>query len=91
MRTAVGDLGLRLLERLSHLERQEEGKLLDALVHELEGPSQDLAPLSRRVMRPLPLDFHRGVERGHGVFGSGVRHLAQHLPGRGILYLQSGT
>jgi hypothetical protein len=52
----VGDLGLRLRERLAHLERHHERELVGLGGDRLVGAAQDLAALARRVRGPLGLD-----------------------------------
>ena len=49
----VGDLGLRLGDRLAHLERHQQRQLVDALVERLERPPQDLAALVGGRLRPI--------------------------------------
>ena len=51
----VGDLGLRLGDRLAHLERHQQREVVGALDHQLVGAAQDLAALARRVLAPRGL------------------------------------
>jgi hypothetical protein len=82
---AVGDLGLRLLQRLAHLERHEKSEVVLALDDQLPRAPQDLAAVARRRVLPLGLLLVRGSERGDGVVGRRVGDLGYGLLGRGIL------
>ena len=48
----VGDLGLRLGDRLAHLERHQQRELVGALVERLEGAPEDLARARWAASRP---------------------------------------
>ena len=48
----VGELGLRLGDRLAHLQRHQQGEVVGALVERLEGAVEDLRALVRRRRGP---------------------------------------
>ena len=64
---AVDDLAARLADRFSHLERHEQSKILLVLLHEVEGPAQDVAAGTGRSGRPLLLSGDGRVERADAV------------------------
>ena len=43
----VGDLALGLGDRLAHLQRHQQGEVVDPLVQQLERPGEDVGPLPR--------------------------------------------
>ena len=58
----VGDLALGLGHRLAHLQRHEQGEVVDALVEQLEGPGEDVGALPRAAPGEAGLRPHGGVE-----------------------------
>src|SRR6266540_3962630 len=87
----VGDLRLRLGQRLAHLQGHQQGEVVALGGDALEGAPQDLAALPRRVGGPGLLGVHGRGERGLAVGGAGAGHLAQRLAGGGVLHLEGGA
>ena len=73
----VGDLRLRLRDRLAHLERHDQRQLVGARGDLLPRAAQDLAALARRVRGPLGLHRDARVERRRRVLGRGVGDLGE--------------
>ena len=45
----IGDLAAGLGQRLAHLQRHQQGEVVDPLVQQLEGPGEDVGPLAGRT------------------------------------------
>jgi hypothetical protein len=85
---AVGDLALRLLQRLAHLERDEQRQLVGALDHRVEDPAQQLGALAGRGALPAGLRLVRRRQRGVAVTGIGIGHAGQHLVGGRVQHVE---
>src|SRR3954447_24362598 len=81
----VRDLGLRLGDRIAHLERHEQREVVRALGDEVVRAAQDVAPLARRVVAELLEALVRGAEGGVRVVGRGVGDLGDRLAGGRVL------
>ena len=80
---AVGDLALRLLDGLAHLEAHQLGEVVGPLGDQLERAAQDLAALARRRRPPLLLGLGGRVERVDGVVDVAVGDSAMTEPSAG--------
>ena len=76
----VGDLAPRLGQRLAHLQRHQQGEVVDPRRDQLVGAAQDLPAFARGHRREARLGGHGGVERGPPVVRRRVRHLDSVLP-----------
>ena len=81
----VGDLGLRLGDRLAHLERHKQREVVGALGDEVVGAAEDVAALARRVVAELLERLVGGAERRVRVRRRRVGDLGDRLAGRRVL------
>ena len=86
----VGDLALRLGERLAHLHRHEQGEVVDPRRDQLVRAAQDLPAFARGHRREARLGGDGGVERGPPVVRRRVRHLDERLARGGVVDGQRG-
>ena len=88
--TAVGDLSRGLGQRLAHLQGHDQRELVLVLLHQVERPPEDLAPLPRRRPGPVRGGFHSGIQGGRTVGYAGVRDGLDDLSGGRVLDVQGG-
>jgi hypothetical protein len=81
----VEDLGLRLRDRLAHLERHQQRELVLALDDRLERAAEDLAAIARWRLGPARPRRDRGVEGLHRLLRRCVRHVGDRFAGGRIL------
>jgi hypothetical protein len=88
---AVGDLPLRLLDRLAHLEAHQLGEVVGPLGDQLERATKDLAALAWRRRPPLLLDLHGRVQRVDRVVDVPVGDVGDDGAVGGVTYGERGA
>ena len=87
-RGGVGDLALRLGERLALLARQQQREVVHVLVQQVVPAAQHVCALLRGLRAPGGLRGLGGLDRAPRLGGAAARHLGEQLARRGVQHLE---